>query len=86
MPSSQLVSLVDAVAPLFAGEAEVMRTYWTSPDRSVETDRIARLMLATAMRTIPSAASSTDRPSGVAIPSPTAARAAERQKETRPPN
>lgn len=40
MPSPQLIGLVDAVAPLFAGEAEVFRTYWTSPIRSPETDRL----------------------------------------------
>jgi hypothetical protein len=40
MPSPQLVSLVDAVAPLFAGEAEVMRTYWTSSVRTADTDRL----------------------------------------------
>lgn len=40
MPSRQLIALVDAVAPLFAGEAEVMRTYWTSPIRTPETDRL----------------------------------------------
>ena len=40
MPSSQLVSLVDAVAPLFAGEAEVFSTYWTSAMRTKETDRL----------------------------------------------
>lgn len=40
MPSRQLTELVNAVAPLFAGEAEVMRTYWTSPVRTAETDRL----------------------------------------------
>jgi hypothetical protein len=35
-----LSALVGAVAPLFAGEAEVMRTYWTSPVRTPETDRL----------------------------------------------
>lgn len=40
MPSPQLISLVDAVSPLFAGEAEVMRTYWTSPVRTAEADRL----------------------------------------------
>ena len=40
MPSPNLEHLVDAVAPLFAGEAEVMRTYWTSPVRTPETDRL----------------------------------------------
>ena len=40
MPSAQFCTLVDAVTPLFAGEAEVIRTYWTSPIRTVETDRL----------------------------------------------
>lgn len=40
MPSAQLISLVDAVAPLFAGEAEVIRAYWISPARTRETDRL----------------------------------------------
>ena len=40
MPSAQLITLVDAVAPLFAGEAEVIRTYWTSLIRTVKTDRL----------------------------------------------
>ena len=40
MPSPQLEALVDAVAPLFAGEAEVMRTYWTSPMRTPKTERL----------------------------------------------
>lgn len=30
--------LVNAAAPYWAGEAEVVRTYWTSPRRSIETD------------------------------------------------
>ena len=36
--SPQLRNLIDAIAPLFAGEAEVVRTYWTSPIRTRETD------------------------------------------------
>jgi hypothetical protein len=30
--------LVEAATPLWAGEAEVVRTYWSSPKRSLETD------------------------------------------------
>jgi hypothetical protein len=30
--------LVDIATPLWAGEAEVVRTYWTSPKRTLETD------------------------------------------------
>ena len=40
MPSPQLTSLVEAVAPLFAGEAEVFHTYWTSPVRNPAPDRL----------------------------------------------
>ena len=40
MPSTQLRSLVEAVAPLFAGEAEVFSTYWQSSIRTQETDRL----------------------------------------------
>ena len=40
MPSAALTNLVEAVAPMFAGEAEVIRTYWTSPVRTPETDRL----------------------------------------------
>lgn len=36
--SPQLRKLIDAVAPLWAGEAEVVRSYWTSPVRTRETD------------------------------------------------
>ena len=36
--SPQLRKLIDAITPLFAGEAEVVRSYWTSPVRSRETD------------------------------------------------
>lgn len=37
--SDELRALVAAVAPLFAGEAEVFRTYWDWPGRTRETDR-----------------------------------------------
>jgi hypothetical protein len=36
--SPALRKLIDAAAPLWAGEAEVVRTYWTSPVRTRETD------------------------------------------------
>lgn len=38
LPSPAIRALIDANAPLWAGEAEVFRTYWDSPRRSVETD------------------------------------------------
>jgi hypothetical protein len=38
MTNTSLQSLVAAAAPYWAGEAEVVRTYWTSPIRSAETD------------------------------------------------
>ena len=37
--SPQFERLIDLSAPLWAGEAEVARTYFNSPDRTVETDR-----------------------------------------------
>lgn len=37
--SAPLRRLIDANAPLWAGEAEVARTYWTSPVRTRETDK-----------------------------------------------
>lgn len=37
--SSQLRRLIDAVTPYWSGEAEVVRTYWTWPGRTRETDR-----------------------------------------------
>ncbi len=37
-PSPQLHRLIETAAPLFAGEAEVVRTYWDSPVRTIETD------------------------------------------------
>jgi hypothetical protein len=40
MAGTQLHQLVALAAPLWAGEAEVVRTYWTSPSRTVETDRV----------------------------------------------
>jgi len=41
MPISQnLRRLIDANAPLWAGEAEIARTYWTSPIRTRETDKL----------------------------------------------
>ncbi len=36
--SARLHRLIDTVAPYWAGEAEVFRTYWSSPKRSRETD------------------------------------------------
>lgn len=40
MPLSEnLRHLIDLNAPLWAGEAEIVRTYWTSPIRTVETDK-----------------------------------------------
>jgi hypothetical protein len=36
--SPELQRLIDASAPLWAGEAEVVRTYFSSPVRTVETD------------------------------------------------
>ena len=32
--------LIDIATPLWAGEAEVVRTYWTSPKRSLDTDLV----------------------------------------------
>ena len=39
MISANLRRLIDAVTPYWAGEAEVVRTYWTSSRRTRETDR-----------------------------------------------
>lgn len=36
--NANLISLIEASAPLWAGEAEVVRTYWDSPIRTRETD------------------------------------------------
>jgi hypothetical protein len=38
--SQNLRRLIDANAPLWAGEAEIARTYWTSPIRTRETDKL----------------------------------------------
>ena len=37
--SDKLRDLIDAAAPLWAGEAEVFRVYWDWPRRSRESDR-----------------------------------------------
>ncbi|MGH7033466.1 MAG: hypothetical protein ACREFL_07035 [Stellaceae bacterium] len=37
--SDNLKRLIAANAPLWAGEAEIARTYWTSPIRTLETDK-----------------------------------------------
>lgn len=39
-PSRSLVALIDACAPLWAGEAEVIRSYWDWQGRTPETDRV----------------------------------------------
>lgn len=36
--STELQRLIDVSAPLWAGEAEVVRTFWTSPVRTMDTD------------------------------------------------
>ena len=38
--SANLRRLIEANAPLWAGEAEIVRTYWTSPIRTRETDKL----------------------------------------------
>src|SRR5438309_2087365 len=38
MTSANIQRLISVAAPLWAGEAEVVRTYWTSPARSLPTD------------------------------------------------
>lgn len=38
--SQNLRRLIDANAPLWAGEAEIVRSYWTSPARTRETDKL----------------------------------------------
>ncbi|HKT17380.1 MAG TPA: hypothetical protein VJR47_05010 [Stellaceae bacterium] len=38
--SANLRRLIDANAPLWAGEAEIVRTYWTSPIRTRDTDKL----------------------------------------------
>ncbi|MEN8197600.1 MAG: hypothetical protein ABFS30_13965, partial [Pseudomonadota bacterium] len=37
--STRLRQLIDRSAPLWAGEAEVFRTYWTWDERTRESDR-----------------------------------------------
>lgn len=37
---AQVDRLIKTAAPLWAGEAEVVRSYWTSPQRSLTTDRL----------------------------------------------
>jgi len=38
MPLAHIEHLVSVAAPYWAGEAEIVRTYWTSPQRTRETD------------------------------------------------
>ena len=38
MAIAQIHGLIGALTPLWAGEAEVVRSYWISPARSTETD------------------------------------------------
>jgi hypothetical protein len=38
MVNSSLRRVIDTATPLWAGEAEVVRTYWSSPKRTTETD------------------------------------------------
>ena len=38
--SKNLRKLITANAPLWAGEAEIVRTYWASPVRTIETDKL----------------------------------------------
>jgi hypothetical protein len=38
MTIANIQRLIDVATPLWAGEAEVVRTYWSSPRRSLETD------------------------------------------------
>lgn len=38
--STNLRRLIEANAPLWAGEAEIVRTYWTSPMRTRDTDKL----------------------------------------------
>src|SRR5919198_2206768 len=38
MSHSNLRRVIDIATPLWAGEAEVVRTYWTSPKRSLQSD------------------------------------------------
>lgn len=38
MSIANIQRLINALTPLWAGEAEVVRTYWSSPRRTIETD------------------------------------------------
>ena len=38
-PSRGLLKLIEANAPFWGAEAEVIRSYWNSPIRTIETDR-----------------------------------------------
>src|SRR5215211_754035 len=38
MTHSNLRRVIEIATPLWAGEAEVVRTYWTSPKRNLQTD------------------------------------------------
>ncbi|MGZ9927736.1 hypothetical protein ACXYTC_22105, partial [Escherichia coli] len=38
MTDSNLRRVIEIATPLWGGEAEVVRTYWSSPRRSVQTD------------------------------------------------
>src|SRR6185436_19449299 len=38
MTNSSLRRVIEAATPLWAGEAELVRTYWSSPKRSLDTD------------------------------------------------
>jgi len=38
MSIANIQRLINALTPLWAGEAEVVRTYWTSPKRTLQTD------------------------------------------------
>ena len=38
--SANLNRLIEVSEPLWAGEAEVVRTYWGSPNRTIETDLV----------------------------------------------
>jgi hypothetical protein len=38
MANSSLRRVIEVAAPLWAGEAELVRAYWSSPTRTLETD------------------------------------------------
>src|SRR3954470_6005101 len=38
MAVTEIRGVIEAAAPLWAGEAEVVRTYWAMPGRSLQTD------------------------------------------------